>query len=153
MSQSQRRATALTNEQIAYIKGCARLQLSIWRLCHRDPLKALSERMSLYVLRQAIMTLMGIRERLRKQYLRSSLQKWSKLAKMMTFSNSKRETLLRGRINRLEALKKFILSQSLKNWRIKAARSAEDFLSRIGAFMKLMEAGVKKKTRPTSSFN
>ena len=149
MSQSQRRATALTNEQIAYIKGCARLQLSIWRLCHRDPLKALSERMSLYVLRQAIMTLMGIRERLRKQYLRSSLQKWSKLAKMMTFSNSKRETLLRGRINRLEALKKFILSQSLKNWRIKAARSAEDFLSRIGAFMKLMEAGVKKKTRPT----
>ena len=149
MSQSQRRATALTNEQIAYIKGCAKLQLSIWRLCHRDPLKALSERMSQLILRQAILTLMGVRERLRKQYLRSNLQKWSKLAKMMTFSNSKRETLLRGRINSLEALKKFILSQNIKNWRIKAARSGENYLSRIGAFMKLMEAGIKKKTKPT----
>ena len=44
MNQSQRRATALTKDQINYIKGCARLQLAIWRLCHRDPLNALSDR-------------------------------------------------------------------------------------------------------------
>ena len=148
MNQSQRRATALTNEQIAYIKGCARLQLSIWRLCQRDPLKALSERISLYILRKAVLILMLTRERLRKQYLRSNLQKWLKLAQMMTLSNTKRQTLLRGRVNRIEAYKRFILSQSLKNWKIKTARSIEDFLGRIGAFMKLMEAGIKNKTKP-----
>ena len=149
MNKSQRRATALTNEQISYIKGCARLQLSLWRLCHRDPLKALSEKISQNILRNAILVLMETRERLRKQYLRSNLQKWLKLAQMMTLSNSKREALLRGRVNRIEAYKRFILSQTLKNWRIKAARSVEDFLGRIGAFMKLMEAGTKKRIKPT----
>ena len=119
MNQSQRRATALTNEQIAYIKGCAKLQLSVWRICHRDPLKALSDQISQIILRQAILTLIETRQRLRKQYLRSNLQKWLKLAQMMTLSNARRQTLLRGRINRIEALKRFILSQSLKNWRIK----------------------------------
>ena len=148
MNQSQRRATALTNEQIAYIKGCAKLQLSIWRICHRDPLMALSDRVSQMILRQAIMVLMETRQRLRKLYLRSNLQKWLKLAQMMTLSNSKRQTLLRGRVNRIEAFKRFILSQALKNWRIKAARSVEDYLGRMGAFMKLMEAGLKKKTKP-----
>ena len=141
MNQSQRRATALTNEQIAYIKGCARLQLSVWRLCHRDPLMALSDRVSKMILKKAVLILIETRQRLRRIYLRSYLQKWLKLAQMMTLSNSKRQALLRGRVNRMEALKRFILSQSLKNWRIKAARSVEDYLGRMGAFMKLMEAG------------
>ena len=148
MNQSQRRATALTNEQIAYIKGCARLQLSVWRLCHRDPLMALSDRVSKMILKKAVLILIETRQRLRRIYLRSYLQKWLKLAQMMTLSNSKRQALLRGRVNRMEALKRFILSQSLKNWRIKAARSVEDYLGRMGAFMKLMEAGLKKKTKP-----
>ena len=66
----------------------------------------------------------------------------------MTNYDARRQALLRSRINRNEALKKFILSQYFKNWRIKCARSVEDFLGRIGAFMKLMEAGIKNKTKP-----
>jgi len=145
MNQSQRRATALTKDQINYIKGCARLQLAIWRLCHRDPLNALSDRNSLLVLRRAILTLKDTRDRLRKQYLRSYMQKWLKNSQMMTLSNARRQALLRARVNRLEALKRFLLSQALKNWRIKAARSVEDFLSRLGNFMRLMEAGARRK--------
>ena len=150
MNQSQRRAAALTNEQISYIKGCSRLQQAIWRLLHRDPLSALSDQNNLSVLRKAILTLMDARDRLRKQMLRSKMQKWQKNAQMTTLSNARREALLRARVNRLEALKKFLLSQAVKNWRIKAARSVEDFLNRIGNFMKLLEAGAKKKTRPAA---
>ena len=148
MNQSQRRAAALTNDQISYIKGCSRLQAAIWRLLHRDPLNALSDRNSLSLLRRAILTLMDAREKLRKQMLRSKMQKWLKNAQMTTLSNARRQALLRSRVNRLEALKKFLLSQALKNWRIKAARSVEDFLNRLGNFMKLMEAGAKKRTKP-----
>ena len=148
MNQSQRRATALTNEQISYIKGCARLQSAIWRLTHRDPLMALSDRMSKYVLRQAILTLIETRKRLRKQNLKSSLDKWAKNSQFMTFSNARRQALLKSCINRNEALKRFILSHYFKNWRNKCARSVEDFLGRIGAFMKLMESGIKRRTRP-----
>ena len=148
MNPSQKRASALSNEQIAYIKGCARLQLSIWKILHRDPLNALSDKVSLSIFRKGILALMECRERLRKQYLRTYLQKWLRLAQMVSLSNSKRETLLRGRIHRIEALKRFLLSQALKNWRSKAARTVEDFLGRIGAFMKLTEAGIKKRTKP-----
>ena len=148
MNQSQRRATALTNEQISYIKGCARLQSAIWRLTHRDPLMALSDRMSKYVLRQAILTLMETRKRLRKQNLKSFFDKWAKTTQLMSFSSARRQAILKSRINRNEALKRFILSQYFKMWRNKAARSVEDFLGRIGAFMKLMESGIKKRTRP-----
>ena len=147
MNQSQRRATALTNEQISYIKGCARLQSAVWRITHRDPLMALSDKISLRVLRQAIMDLMNAREKLRKQVLKSTVQKWLKNAQLMSVSNLRRNQLLKSRINRLDAYKRFILSQAVKNWRINTARSVEDFLSRIGAFMKLMEAGAKKKTK------
>ncbi len=148
MNPSQRRATALTSDQIAYIKGCARLQDAVWRFCHRDPLMALSDKVSLNVLRQAIMDLMNAREKLRKQAIRTTLQKWIRNAQNMTVSNIRKQQLLRGRVNRIDAYKRFILSQALKNWRIKAARSVDDFLNRIGAFMKLMEAAAKKKNRP-----
>ena len=148
MNQSQRRATALTSEQISYIKGCAKLQSSVWRLCHRDTLVALSDRIAKNKFQQAILALMDVRQRLRKQYLRNAIQKWNKLAQMTSLSNARRDALLRARINRVEAYKRFLLSQSLKNWRIKAARSVEDFLNRLGNFMKLMDAGLKKKSKP-----
>lgn len=148
MNHSQRRANTLTNEQISYINGCARLQLAIWRLTHRDPLMALSDRMSKYLLRQAIYILMDTRQRLRKQVLRAYTQKWLKNSQIMSMSNARRQAILRSCINRNEAFKRFILSQFFKNWRIKVARSVEDFLGRMGAFMKLMEAGIRNKTKP-----
>ena len=58
------------------------------------------------------------------------------------------ESLRRARVNRLETLKKFLLSQAIKIWRIKITRSVEDFLNHIEDFMKLMKAGAKKKTNP-----
>ena len=147
MNPNQRRATALTSDQIAYIKGCSKLQVAVWKFCHRDPLMALSDKISLRVLRQAIMDLMNAREKLRKQVLKSTVQKWLKNAQLMSVSNLRRNQLLKSRINRLDAYKRFILSQAVKNWRINTARSVEDFLNRIGAFMKLMEAGTKKKAK------
>jgi hypothetical protein len=106
MNQSQRRATALTNEQISYIKGCARLQSAVWRITHRDPLMALSDKMSKYVLRQAILILIETRKRLRKQNLNSNLQKWLKTSQTLTNYDARRQALLRSLINRNEAFKK-----------------------------------------------
>jgi len=147
MNPNQRRATVFTSDQINYIKGCSKLQEAVWIFCNRDPFMALSDKISLRVLRQAIIDLMNAREKLRKQVLKSIVQKWLKNAQLMSVSNLRRNQLLKSRINRFDAYKRFILSQAVKNWRINTARSVENFLSRIGAFMKLMEAGAKRKTK------
>ena len=76
----QKRASALSAEQIAYIKGCAKLQIAVWRICHSSPLKALSDKTSINILRQAIMTLMEVRERNKKQAERSTISIWFKIA-------------------------------------------------------------------------
>ena len=45
------------------------------------------------------------------------------------------------------------MAKTCSSWRIKSARSVEDFLNRIGNFMKLMEIVAKKKTKtPKSQF-
>ena len=51
----QRRATALTAEQIAYVRGCQRLQLAVLKLTHNYPLSALSNKFSMAALKKAIL--------------------------------------------------------------------------------------------------
>ena len=107
MNQSQRRATASTREQVSYIKGCEKLQTSIWRLCHRDTLKALSDRIAHDKFKQAILVLMDARQRLRKQYLRNYMQKWNNLAQMMSLSISKEMHYLKEELTELKHIKDF----------------------------------------------
>ena len=55
MNPHQRRATALTSDQIAYVRGCQRLQLAVFNLTHKDPLKALSNKFGMTSLKKAIL--------------------------------------------------------------------------------------------------
>ena len=57
MNPMQRRATALTAEQIAYVRGCQRLQLAVLKLTHNYPLSALSNKFSMAALKKAILIL------------------------------------------------------------------------------------------------
>ena len=65
MNPIQRRATTLTAEQISYIKGCQRLQLAVLKLTHNYPLKALSNKFSMAVLKKAILILIEARKKIR----------------------------------------------------------------------------------------
>ena len=153
MNPFQRRATALSSDQIAYVRGCQRLQLAVLNLTHKDPLKALSYKFNLSALKKAILILIEARKKVRLLTLKAYTKKWQKLAQGLTLSTARKTLLLRARISHIDAFKRFVLSQSLKNWRIKSARSVEDFLNRIGNFMKLMEIVAKKKTKtPKSQF-
>ena len=142
----QRRATALTSDQIAYVRGCQRLQLAVFKLTHKDPLSALSNKFSFSSLKKAIYILMEARKKVRLMNLKNFLKRWQKAAQNITLSSARKTLLLRARISHIDAFKKYVLSQCLKSWRIKSARSVEDFLNRIGAFWKLMEIIAKKKT-------
>ena len=139
MNPMQRRATALTAEQIAYVRGCQRLQLAVLKLTHNYPLSALSNKFSMAALKKAILILIEARKKVRILTLKLFIKRWQKAAQNLTLTSEKKTLLLRARISHIEAFKKFVLSQSLKSWRIKSARSVEDFLNRIGAFWKLME--------------
>ena len=151
MNPMQRRATALTAEQIAYVRGCQRLQLAVLKLTHNYPLSALSNKFSMAALKKAILILIEARKKVRILTLKLFIKRWQKAAQNLTLTSEKKTLLLRARISHIEAFKKFVLSQSLKSWRIKSARSVEDFLNRIGAFWKLMEIIAKKKTKNAKS--
>ena len=147
MNPRQKRASALSAEQIAYVRGCQKLQLAVFHLTHKDPLAALSNKFSTSSLKQAIMILIEARKKVRLLTLKTFLKKWQKTAQNLTLSTARKTLLLRARISHIDAFKKFVLSQAMKSWRIKSARSVEDFLNRIGNFMKLMEIALKKKTK------
>ena len=151
MNPMQRRATALTADQIAYVRGCQKLQLAVLKLTHKDPLSALSSKFSLSALKKAILILIEARKKVRLLTLKLFIKRWQKAAQNLTLSSARKTLLLRARISHIEAFKKFVLSQCLKSWRIKSARSVEDFLNRIGAFWKLMEIIAKKKTKNAKS--
>ena len=151
MNPMQRRATALTSDQIAYVRGCQRLQLAVFKLTHKDPLSALSNKFSFSSLKKAIYILMEARQKVRLMNLKNFLKRWQKAAQNITLSSARKTLLLRARISHIDAFKKYVLSQSFKSWRIRSARSVEDFLNRIGAFWKLMEIIAKKKTKNAKS--
>ncbi|MBR1817244.1 MAG: hypothetical protein IJ772_00180, partial [Bacilli bacterium] len=151
MNPHQRRATALTADQIAYVRGCQRLQLAVFNLTHKDPLKALSNKFGMTSLKKAILILMEARKKLRLLTLKNYIKRWQKSAQNLTLSTARKTLLLRARVSHIDAFKKYVLSQAMKSWRIKSARSVEDFLNRIGKFMKLMELATKKKTKNAKS--
>ena len=151
MNPHQRRATALTSDQIAYVRGCQRLQLAVFNLTHKDPLKALSNKFGMTSLKKAILILMEARKKVRLLTLKNYIKKWQKNAQNLTLSTARKTLLLRARVSHIDAFKKYVLSQAMKSWRIRSARNVEDFLNRIGKFMKLMEIATKKKTKDAKS--
>ena len=84
MNPFQRRATALTSDQISYVRGCQRLQLAVLNLTHKDPLKALSYKFNLSALKKAIMILIEARKKVRLMTLKTNLKKWQKNAQGLT---------------------------------------------------------------------
>jgi hypothetical protein len=79
MNPLKRRATALTSDQIAYVRGCQRLQLAVFNLTHKDPLKALSNKFAMAALKDAILILMEARKKVRLLTLKNYLKKMAKI--------------------------------------------------------------------------
>ena len=126
MNHYKRKALPLNPIQISFINGCSKLQNAVWKFCSRDPLNALQSKISLLI-RQAIKYLMNAREKLRKQVLKSMIQKWLNNAHLMSISNLRRNQILKSRINKIDSYRRLILSNDMKNSRIKQENLNLDF--------------------------
>jgi hypothetical protein len=93
MNPHQRRATALTSDQIAYVRGCQRLQLAVFNLTHKDPLKALSNKFGMTSLKKAILILMEARKKVRLLTLKNYIKKWQKKCPEFNSFNGKKNSL------------------------------------------------------------
>ena len=146
MNHNKRRTFPLKLIQISFIKGCSKLQQAVWRFCSKEPQMALSNKISLLILSQAIKYLINAREKLRKQVIKNMIQKWSKNAQLMSISNLNKINILKNRINRIDSYKRFILSKAMKNWKIKKEKIVKNLLKGM-AIIKLYESFSKKKCK------
>ena len=99
MNPIQRRATTLTADQIAYVRGCQRLQLAVLKLTHKDPLSALSRQLAMSALKKAILILIEARKKIRLLILKLFIKRWQKAAQNLTLSSARKTLLLRARIS------------------------------------------------------
>ena len=90
-----KRLTTLNQEQVAYINGCNTLQRAVWRITHEDPLFAIRGQIKKYILREAILILITLRERNNKAVLKLTLLKWLKQAKSISQNEEKLRGLLK----------------------------------------------------------
>ena len=129
----------LSTEQISYIKGSRILQIAVWRITHSDPLSAMHHKVSSYILREAIILLINIRERFVKIKLKMALQKWLKICKKMRGVNERRRVLLKLLVLGKDAKIKSILSKYILRWKKMLKVSEKEILEKYGALFKLID--------------
>ena len=151
MNSKQKNVSALTKEQIAYIKGCSLLQTAVWRISHRDPLKAIGNTLANSIFKNAILIMMVIREKNRREALKATLQLWSKKIKLLKAFLNQRRVLLKFVVNNTEAKIKAILSKNLMKWKSLSRHSEKDFLIKYGALFKLLDLVKSRGLRPGKS--
>ena len=148
MNPKQKNVSALTKEQIAYIKGCSLLQTAVWRISHRDPLKAIGNTLANSIFKNAVLTMMIIREKNRKEALKATLQKWSKKVKLLNGLLNQRRVFLKFLVNSTDAKVKALLSKYLMKWISLSRQSEKDFLIKYGSLFKLLELVTKRGLKP-----
>ena len=145
---SQRKISALSNEQIAYIRGCSILQCAVWRITHRDPLSAIHSKISSYILREAILLLVNIREKRTKSILRRALEKWLKICKALRGIEERKKTLLKLLFVGKEAKMNSIKAKYLQKWKSATSVSEAEILDKYGSLFKLLEYIKNASLRP-----
>ena len=138
----------LSTEQISYIKGSRILQIAVWRITHSDPLSAMHHKVSSYILREAIILLINIRERFVKIKLKMALQKWLKICKKMRGVNERRRVLLKLLVLGKDAKIKSILSKYILRWKKMLKVSEKEILEKYGALFKLIDYVKDASLRP-----
>jgi len=143
-----KRLATLNQEQIAYINGCSTLQKAVWRITHEDPLLALRSQIKKFILREAILVLINIRERNKRAILKLALLKWLKNAKNVSQNIERLRALLKIIFLNYESKTKSVLSKYLLRWSANTSVSEEEILKKYGYLLKFLDLLTKKSLLP-----
>jgi hypothetical protein len=138
-----KRISTLNQEQVAYINGCNTLQRAVWRITHEDPLFALRSQIKKYILREAILILITLRERNNRAILKLTLLKWLKQAKSISQNIERLRALLKIIFLNYESKVKTMTSKYLLRWAAKSSKSEAEILRKYGylfQFLDLLQA-------------
>ena len=149
MTSKQKNVSALNKEQVAYIKGCSLLQTAVWRITHREPVKALGNTLANTLFKNSILLLISARQKNTQMTLKFTLQKWQKISRLINGIRLQRRVLLKLIVTNYDTKYKTFLSKYLLKWKNLSTFSAKDFLKKYGALFKLLDLVKKKALKPT----
>ena len=139
MIRLSRRLTTLNQEQIAYINGCQTLQRAVWRICHEDPIFAIRNQIKRYILREAVLVLISLRERNNRAILKLTFHKWLKNVQRLNQNKEKIRALLKIIFLNYESKTKNNLSRHLLRWKANASVSEQDILKKYGYLFEFLD--------------
>ena len=145
---TSKRISTLNQEQIAYINGCNTLQRAVWRITHKDPLSAFGSQIKRFLLRQAILILVSIRERNNKAILKSALMKWLKQAQTISQNKERLRVLLKIIFLNYESNQKTTISKYLLRWAAKTSKSDAEILQKYGYLFQFLDLLIKNSLIP-----
>ena len=148
MQNDIKRYEDLSDEQIAYIKGSRILQTAVWRITYPDPLTAIHHKVSAFILREAVILLINIREKFQKIRMKMALQKWLKICKKFRTNYEKRRVLLKLIVLAKDARIKAIKQKYFLRWKNMPNVSERDILEKYGAIFKISEYVVRRTLYP-----
>ena len=138
MNTKQKNVSALNKEQVAYIKGCSILQTAVWRITHRDPLKAIGNSISGSLFKNAVLIMMSAREKNRANILREALKKWLRNANLLNALLEKRRVLLKHSVLNKDSKLKNLLSKYFQRWKSVYVFPKKKFLKNMGHSLKCL---------------
>ena len=145
---TSKRISTLNQEQIAYINGCNTLQRAVWRITHKDPLSAFGSQIRRFLLREAILILIAIRERNNKAILKLALLKWLRQAKTISQNKERLRVLLKIIFLNYESAQKTTISKYLLRWAAKTSKSDAEILKKYGHLFQFLDLLVKNSLIP-----
>ena len=143
-----KRLTTLNQEQIAYINGCNILQKAVWRITHEDPLFCFRSQIKRYLLREAILVLINIRERSYRAILKLTLLKWLQKAQTISKNNERLRALLKIIFLNYESKNKTTISKYLLRWAAKTSMTEAEILKKYGYLFKFLDLLTKYALLP-----
>ena len=146
-----KKTSELNNDQVCYIKGCSILQRAVWRITHNDPLIAMRNKVSSFILRDATLLMINIRERFQKIKMRMALQKWLKICGKINEVLEKRRVLLKLIFLAKDAKYKALLAKYFQIWKSILNVSERDILDKYGALFKLLDYAKDASLLPLKS--
>ena len=148
MSRLSKRLATLNQEQVAYINGCATLQRAVWRITHEDPLFALRNQIKKFILREAILVLINIRNRNDRAILKLTINKWLKKVEALRSQNERLRALLKLIFINNDSKMKNLMSKYLHKWQNNASVSERDILKKYGYLFDFLQKLVKRSILP-----
>ena len=134
-----KRLATLNQEQIAYINGCNILQRAVWRITHEDPLFCFRSQIKRYILREAVLILINLRERSNRAILKLTILKWLQKAQNVAKNNERLRALLKIIFLNNESKNKNAMTKYLHKWAAKASMSESEILKKYGYLFKFLD--------------